>query len=263
MIKIINKICPQILSFFVLPYLLFMATSCTNTKQLIVLNDLPDSPRILLPQLQSPVITVCPDDILEIKISGMNQTTVTDFNSKGGGFGLGAFTSPSYLVDRNGFIEIYKLGKVKAAGLTVDEIKTNLTNQLQSDLKDATVSVRFINFRFSVLGEVKQPGSFTLLNEKVTILEALAYAGDMTQYAKRSRVRVIRDSSGNREIGILNFNQKTLFTSPYYYLRRNDVVLIESDIQTKKSSENLAKASSIVGILTSIITLIFIIVNRN
>jgi len=239
-----------------------LSTSCGNSKRLVVLNDLPDSPRIALPQMASPIVTIQPDDILEIKISGKNAETANDFNFKGGGYAQGQWSNPNYLVDKDGFIEVYKIGKVKIAGLSIDSLKTKLTEVITPHLKDATVVVRFINFRFTILGEVKSQGTFTVLNEKVSILEALGYAGDMTQFAKRSKVRVIRDSSGFREIGVVNFNQKTLFTSPYYYLRRNDVILVESELEMKRANETLAKTSSIIGILSSIVTLAFLLIRQ-
>ncbi len=250
------------LCVFALSYILIMASSCSNPKRLVVLNDLPDSPRIALPQLASPVVSVQPDDILEIKISGKNLETANDFNFKGGGYSLGQWANPNYLVDKDGDIEIYKIGKVKVTGLSIDSLKIKLTNLISPHLKEAVVVIRFINFRFTILGEVKAQGTFTVLNERVSILEALGYAGDMTQYAKRSRVRVIRDSSGFREIGIVNFNQKTLFTSPYYYLRRNDVILVESELEMKRANETLAKTSSIIGILSSIVTLAFLLIRQ-
>lgn len=250
------------LCVFLLPYIVVVATSCGNPKRLVVLNDLPDSPRIALPQLASPVVTIQPDDILEIKISGKNTETASDFNLKGGGYVQGQMINPNYLVDKEGNIEIFKIGKVKVAGLSTDSLKVKLVQLISPHLIDPAVVIRFINFRFTVLGEVKLQGSFTVAHEKVSILEALGYAGDMTQYAKRSKVRVIRDSSGFREIGLVNFNQKTLFTSPYYYLRRNDVVLVESEVELKRSNETLAKTSSIIGILTSVVTLVFLLIRK-
>lgn len=239
-----------------------LLTSCGNPKRLIVLNDIPDSPRIALPQLPSPVVTIQPDDILEIKISGKNIETVNDFNLKGGGYVMGQIANPNYLVDKDGFIEIYKIGKVKAAGCSLDSLKNKLVEQISPYLKDVNVVARYTNFRFTVLGEVKVQGTFNVQNEKVSILEAMGYAGDMTHFAKRSKVRVIRDSSGFREIGLVNFNQKTLFTSPYYYLRRNDVILVESEIEMKRSNDVLTKTGSIIGILTSVVTLVFLLIRK-
>src|SRR5207253_217698 len=119
--------------------------------------------------------------------------------------------------------------KVKAGGLTREQLKNDIQQKASKYLKDALVTVKQTTFKFTVLGEVNAPGTYTVNNEKVTILEALGLARDMTQFARRNNVRVIRDSSGNRQIGQINFNDKTVFTSPYYYLQRNDVVYVEPD----------------------------------
>ena len=118
------------------------------------------------------------------------------------------------------------------------------------------------DFRFSVLGEVRSPGTFNVQNEKITLLEALGYAGDMSQFAIKKNVRIVRDSSGNREVGLINFTEKTLFTSPYYYLRRNDVIVVSADNSTRLVNEKFAKVSTVVGILTSVFTLIYLITSR-
>jgi polysaccharide export outer membrane protein len=143
--------------------------------------------------------------------------------------------------------------------MTRDEFKILLKQAVGKYLKDPIVTVRFTNFRFTVLGEVRSPGSFNVQNEKVSILEALGQAGDMTQFAKRNSVRVIRDSMGKREIGMVNFNQKTVFTSPYYYLKRNDVVYVEPQ-QSKTNYESVSRISSILATALGIVAVIFSLV---
>lgn len=258
------RICIQILYTNTLAWLIIIfAVSCSNTKDLRLINDIPDSSRIQLPKIEVPTSTIQPDDILEIKITGKNEATVLDFNSKGGGYEGSSGKSINYLVDKDGFVEIFKIGKVKAAGFTLGQFKENLVNLLQPELLEANAIVRYVNFRFTVLGEVKLPTTFTVPNEKITILEALGYAGDMTNFAKKSNVRVIRDSAGYREIGLVNFTQKSLFTSPYFYLRRNDVIIVDADIKSKKSTETIAKTSSIIGLVTGLLTIAYLMINRN
>ena len=137
-----------------------------------------------------------PDDQLEIRIAGANETTSALFNNYGNVSGSAGTTIVPHLVDANGEIEFPFIGKIKASGLTRDELKTRIRTDVTKYLKDPIVSVRFVNFRFTVLGEVRTPGNFVFPNEQVSILEALGQAGDMTQYARRNTVRVIRDSSG-------------------------------------------------------------------
>lgn len=243
-------------------FIMLLATSCSNTKDLRLINDLPDSARILLPKIEIPSSVIQPDDIIEIKITGKNEATVNDFNTKGGGYEAVGSKGVAYLVDKEGYVEIFKLGKVKAAGLTINEFTNKLIKLLQPELLEANAVVRYTNFRFTVLGEVKLPSSFTIPNEKITILEALGYAGDMTNYAKKSNVRVIRDSAGYREVGLVNFTQKSLFTSPYFYLKRNDVIIVDADFKSKKSIETIAKTSSIIGLITGLLTIAYLMINR-
>jgi len=218
-----------------------------------------DTLKVELPDLKFPQPVIQPDDILEIRFSGANPQTVTDINSKGNSYGyLSGQGSSNYLVDHDGNIEVYLLGKVKAAGSTKEQLKDKLLADIGRFLKDATVVVRFINFRFTILGEVKGPGTFSIPNEKISILEAIAMTGDLTPTAKRENIRVIRDSSGIREIGTVNFNQKTLFTSPYYYLHRNDIIIVEKS-NRGQSAQMLSTLSSIIGIVASIITLFYLV----
>jgi polysaccharide export outer membrane protein len=101
---------------------------------------------------------------------------------------------------------------------------------------------------------VKTPGSFVVANEKVSILEAMGQAGDMTSYAKRDNVRIIRDSLGKREIGIINFGDKAVFTSPYYYLQRNDIIYVEPE-KYKSSFEDFSRVTSVIATIASLVAI--------
>lgn len=243
---------------------LFISTlvvSCKSAKEIQLLNDLPDSPRVVLPHIEIPDPIIQPDDVLEIKISGAFDQTTKEINSLGGGF-ASTNVSANYLVDRNGIIEIYSVGKVQAGGLTKDSLRNKLIELLNNKLKNLNVFVRFIGFKYTILGEVRAPGTITTLNDKVTILEAIGASGDLTAMAKRNLVKIIRDSSGYREVGIINLNQKSLFTSPYFYLRRNDVIIVEGETKKKKASESLAKVTSYLGIISSVVALLYIIIKK-
>jgi polysaccharide export outer membrane protein len=243
--------------------LAIIATSCATKKQMgYSIAGLSDSLKAQLPDIKVPASVIQPDDILEIKFSAANAATATEFNTKGNSYSAGGSTSgtgsSNYLVDAEGNVEIYLAGKVKVTGYTKEQARTVLLSAVDKWLKEANVTVRFANFRFTLLGEVKAAGSFSIPNEKISILEAVAMGGDLTSNAKRDIVRVIRDSSGIREMGTVNFNQKTLFTSPYYYLHRNDIIIVERDNKAPPT-QLLNTVSSIVGITSSIITLFFII----
>jgi polysaccharide biosynthesis/export protein len=137
-------------------------------------------------------------------------------------------TSPAtFLVNGEGFIDLPTLGRVKAAGLSIKELREDILARVSKELVNPSVNVRLINFKVSILGEVTHPGSIQVESERITILEALAKAGDFTPYSDRHHVMVIREKNGVREIGDLNLKDTKFFTSSYYFLQQNDVIYIE------------------------------------
>jgi polysaccharide export outer membrane protein len=246
-------------SFFFLLFCTSFLFSCTSSKNVTYFNDLSDSLLVKLPGVPSPEAVIMPDDVLAIRFAGASKPTEELFNRYGmasSQAGLGG----EYQVDPSGNINVYQIGDIKAAGYTREQFKKILTDSVSTYLKSPVITIRFLNFRFTVLGEVRTPGSFILPTEKVTILEALGQAGDMTQFARRNSVRVIRDSSGNREIGMIDFNQKTVFTSPYYFLQRGDVVYVEPQ-KSKADYESITRVTSIVATLISILAVTLTILN--
>lgn len=231
-------------------------SSCLPSRNLKYFTNLSDSGVVRLPQMDKPAAIIMPDDMLEIKILGANPGTTDLLNSfsSSSTSATAANANNTYLVDHKGDIEFPIMGKVHAAGISKEEFKDRLKERVAKYLKDPLVAVKFTNFRFSVLGEVKAPGSFLVPHERVTVLEALGLSGDMTTYSRRSNVRVIRDSSGVREIGQLDFTNKDIFTSKYYYLQRNDVVYVEAE-KSKSQFEDFSRVSAIVATLASVIAL--------
>lgn len=134
-----------------------------------------------------------------------------------------------YLVDKEGNINFPVLGKVRLGGMTKDESVNEMTKLIEEYVKDPIVNITFLNFKVTVIGEVARPGTFTLTNDRITLLEALGLAGDMTQYGKRENVLIIRDENGVRKAVRLNLNKKEVLNSPYYTLHQNDVVYVEPD----------------------------------
>ncbi|WP_207493410.1 polysaccharide biosynthesis/export family protein [Aridibaculum aurantiacum] len=224
--------------------------SCTSPRKLKYFTNLSDSALVQLPELKRSEAVIMPDDKLEIRISGANEVTVGIINGFTGTTASAQATS--YLVDADGMVEFPLIGRVKASGLTRDQFRIHLTEKASRYLKDALVTVRFVDFRFTVLGEVAAPGTYTVNHERVTILEGMGMARDMTQFARRNNVRIIRDSSGVRHIGIIDFNDKGVLTSPYYYLQRNDVIYVEPE-KNKGQIEQATRIGSIVATLVSII----------
>lgn len=214
---------------------------------------------------------IMPKDQLTITVSttdpeagvGFNLTVPTPYT-------VGQRTSYSqamlqmYLVDNEGFIEFPKIGAVKVGGLTKAEAEKLIEEKIKpymAEGENPIVTVRMSSYSISVLGEVARPGSFLVSREKITILEALAQAGDMTIYGVRDNVKLIReDANGQKAIHILNLNDANLINSPYYYLQQNDVVIVQPN---KAKSQNSSVGSmttlwfSATSILISLTSLLY------
>lgn len=162
-----------------------------------------------------------------------------------------------YLVDDQGQVTIPLVGKVKLSGLTTFDAADLITKKLDTLLVQPTVNVRILNFKISVLGEVVRPAVYTIPNEKVSVPEAIAMAGDLTIYAKRDNILLIREENGKRTYTRIDINQRDFFNSPYYYLHPNDILYVEPGKGRVTSSDRTIQlAPIIISGLTLIATLL-------
>ena len=182
-------------------------------------------------------IIIQPQDQLSIIVTSRDPKMAVPFNLSVSTFYTGSELSSSggasqritgYIVDNSGDINFPSLGKLHVAGLNRWELQELIRTNLSDSglLKDAVVTVEFLNFKISVLGEVAAPGSYTVTGDKITILQALALARDLTIYGQRENVQVIREQNGRRQIFTLNLTDSGIFSSPAYYLQQNDVVYV-------------------------------------
>jgi polysaccharide export outer membrane protein len=165
-----------------------------------------------------------------------------------------------FLVDVNGNIQYPRLGTIKAEGLTKTQLADNIKQKLEGQLVQPSVVIRFANYRVTILGEVNTPGSFIVPTERITILEALGLAGDITEFGKRETVKVVRETNGKRQIGTVDLTSGNMFASPYYNLQQNDVVVIEATREKSKQREQQTVAQQI-GFLTSGLAAVALILN--
>jgi polysaccharide export outer membrane protein len=209
-----------------------------------------------------------PDDILSITIFTIDPQSTEVINQVGSSQALGASSANAigqqqisgYLVDKNGDVEIAVLGKIKVANLTTYEARDLIRSKVERLYINPTVQVRFANFKITVLGEVSRPAAYTLPNEKVSVLDAIGLAGDLTIYGKRENVLLIREANGKKEFARFNLNSSELFKSPYYYLKQNDVIYIEPN-KAKVATNNSARTQSY-AIVGSIISVLIILITR-
>ena len=226
----------------------FLGTvSCVNTKKAAYFYGIGDT-TISASYSKIPEPVIYRNDILTISVSSPNPEADIIFNApnmlgtQGGGMGgVGAIASQTtgYLVSPEGNIQFPVIGNIKAAGLTKTESKDLITKELvdRKLLIDPVVNIRIINFRITIMGEVRNPTVVSVPSEKISILEALGMAGDLTVFAKRDNILLIREINGEKTVRRLNLNSKSLLESPYYYLKSNDVIYVESNAARLSSGE--------------------------
>lgn len=209
-------------------------------------------------------IKIQTDDVLFIMVRALDQETAEPFNLFGGtamqATNQLANNNPSltgYLVDPNGNIDLPVIGRLNVAGLSIEEAKSLVTEKLKPYLKDPVIIIRFLNFRFTVLGEVGAPRTITVPGERITILEALGQAGDLTPYSNRENIMVIREQNGKRDFGYVNIHSPEVFQSPYFYLQQNDIIYVEPT--TAKTADVRDPISEILPLVSGILSIAAII----
>ena len=239
--------------------------SCADTKKITYFPELGEG---LIPSSAvnlEPVINK--GDILSISVTSPNPEATVMFNAPNMAANqttaAAGNISPSsgYLVNQDGFIEFPALGKIMAAGTTKQKLKDDITQKLLDSklLVDPIVSIRLLNYRVTVLGEVARPTVVTVPNERISILEALGLAGDITIYGKKENVLLIREEKGSKVIKRINLNSSEIFSSPYYYLKSNDVIYVEPN-QAKVASASQGR--QLVPTILAALSLVAIILTR-
>nr|WP_129733991.1 polysaccharide biosynthesis/export family protein [Parabacteroides goldsteinii] len=234
-------------------------TACTSTKKILYLQDVVPLKQQEIEQKYEVIIHS--DDLLAIMVNSRDPELALPFNMPMVTYQLGSNSTGQqrvlgYLVDTNGDIDFPILGKIHVEGLTrmqlTELVKTKL---IEGDLiKDPIVTVQFLNFKVSVMGEVGRPGSFTISGDRITLLEALSMAGDLTIYGRRDRVGVIRENNGKRTILFHDLRSAEIFNSPCYYLQQNDIVYVEPN--KAKSGQSGINQNNTIGVWVSVISLL-------
>ncbi len=247
--------------------IMFLTSSCIKHPQLLNFRNqsefVPLQGHEIANQLRIKIQT---DDVLFIMVRALEQETAEPFNLFGGEamqMNQLAVNNPSltgYLVDPNGNIDLPVLGRLNVANKTIEETKALIGDKLKPYLNDPVIMIRFLNFRFTVLGEVKAPRTINVPGERMTILEALGQAGDLTPYSNREKIMVIREQDGKREFGYINIHSPEVFQSPYFYLQQNDIVYVEPIKEaTALVRDPIYEVLPIISSLLSIVSIVLII----
>ncbi len=236
-------------------------TSCTHYKQLVYLRNInADSTVSFYPKTQ-PAYKIQTRDILYIRIYTFDQEVSNLINQTTGASQQNLFQNESslfvngYTVNDSGFVEIPVLGRIAVTNKTVDEATDAIRERAGQYLKDATVIVKLVSFKFSVLGEVSRPGTYHNYNNQLTVLEAISMAGDITDYGNRHKILVLRPDTKGTKSFRLDLTDKNILTSDGFFLLPNDIVYVEP-IKSKSFKINIPTISLA---LTSISTLILVL----
>ncbi|MBC3758973.1 polysaccharide export protein [Hyunsoonleella sp. SJ7] len=239
---------------------LFVTTSCSSRKKVVYFQNAKDFETVVNTDTFTPRLKV--NDIVTIYVSTFDLEAAKPFNLVKSQT-TSALELVDYIIDIEGNIDYPVLGKVKLLGLTVEEAKELFKKKLEDYLKDPIVNIRILNFRISVLGSVNKPGIYEVSGERITLLEAVALAGDLNIKAKRDNVMVIRDFNGTKTYTRVNLLNKELFNSPVYYLTQNDIVYVEYNRSGSSASVLDGRISVILGVASIIIPSSIILLTRN
>jgi polysaccharide export outer membrane protein len=238
---------------------IILLSACGSLKDVVYLQDVTPLKKQKIGQKYEAVIHQ--DDLLSIFVSCETQELAAPFNMPAISTQIGSETNTShrilgYLVDVEGNIDFPLFGKIPVVGLTRMELINLLKGLLIKDgqIKDPRITIQFLNFKVSVMGEVNRPGSFTITGDRITLLEALSMAGDLTIYGKRDRVAVIREEEGRRVTLFHDLRSADVFESPCYYLQQNDIIYVEPN-NARAGQSNINQNNS-VGVWLSAISLL-------
>lgn len=244
---------------------LLFFSSCANKNKLIYFNSKNSISTADANKNYTPVLKA--DDFIAVNVMGLDEVAVKPFNlpvniynNNMSGYSSGVPSTQGYLIDSEGNIDFPVIGKIKLAGLNRNEATEVLKEKLKQYINNPTVLIRILNFKVTVLGEVKNPGTFNIPNERITLLEAIGIAGDLNITAVRKNVLVIRDVDGKKTEYRVDLTAKDLFASPVYYLNQNDVVYVTPNRAKINSSViNPANAGIIISAVSLVISVIVLI----
>lgn len=243
-------------------FTVFMAVGCASYKDIVYFQDIDN---VVLDPISSKFEAVIKkDDRLTIVVSGPDKTVVAPYNltlsevGPNGGYSANPEqTTLSYLVDVNGNIEFPILGTIHVEGMTRSELVQFLTRKIGEDVQNPIVYVSFRNYKITVLGEVRNPGTFTIESEKINLLQALGKAGDLNLTAERSGILLIREENGKQRHYKIDLRDSHLLDSPYFYLQQNDIIVVPpSPRRVRSATTATALWSTVFSSITTSIAII-------
>ncbi len=246
--------------FFLIIASLFIQ-SCASKKDIIYYQDVNDESHDNINFLANKLQV---NDILFIKVSALIQESADPFNiqvSALGNINVETYRIQGYLVSQKGTIVFPLLGEISVVGKSTDEVQNLIINMLKERgyIKDPTVSVRIINSKVTVLGEVKSPGTYSFDEQNISLNQAIGYAGDLTINGVRKDVLLIREINGVRTYIHLDLTTSKWFEGPYYYVKQNDIIIVNPNGPRVMQSGYLSNIGSVLGVLSFALTIIILL----
>lgn len=244
-------------------FVLFFFTSCVPRKQIVYMSDL-DSQKPIFSTSFEPVLE--PNDLLSIVVASENPELTLQFNLPQ----LQTVSSSSqqtsiknYLIDHLGYIDFPVLGKVQLGGLTKSAANKLLVTKISEYFKNPVVNLNIVNYKVTMLGEVGKSGSIQVSSERITLLEAISQAGDLTLYGKRDNILIIREENGKKSYNRIDITNSDFLKSDFYYLKQNDLVYVEPN-KTKVNGAKIGASTGLyLSVLSIVLTISFFIINKN
>ncbi|MGO3717700.1 MAG: polysaccharide biosynthesis/export family protein [Mesonia hippocampi] len=245
--------------------LALLMASCASKKEVLYFQDIDDTSLIPVKEIyQHPEIQS--NDILKIDITALEQEAVLPFMFNKLNVGnqrstnLQTMNLEGFVVGEDGTINFPELGKLKVVGKTTSELEDFLKEKLSQSIINPTVKVRLLNYKVTVMGEVKSPGTYTIAEESITLPQAIGLAGDMTINGKRKEVLIVRQKDGERQIKRIDFTKSDWMNSEFYFLQPNDMVYVQPNnpkVKTAGFIGSVGNLLSVASILLSAAVIIF------
>ncbi len=236
--------------------------SCATKKQILYFQDAENLNLKEIENTFEPIIE--PNDILYITVSSIDEEVVKPFmrnsaSSIGSSGTGGGVELQGYLVDSKGAIRFPVLGTLEVTGKTRGALEEELKQKLSDYITDVVVDVRIVNFKVTVIGEVKVPGVYRIQDERITLPEAIALAGDFSEDGLRKQVTVIREENGVRKVSRIDYTSSELFTTPYYFLKQNDLVYVEPSLKGVRKSGFIPDVPALLSLVTVILSTVILL----
>ena len=238
--------------------ILFIFYNCSKQKDIVYFQSIKANEQSEIIKFKDAIVQK--NDLLDIQLKALDPNTVALFSaSENRSQGNGVNPLQGFLVAETGEIKVPLIGLIRAEGFSTSSLETKIEEKIKLYVKNPMVTVRVMNFKVTVLGEVNNPGIQTFLEEGISLPQVLAAAGDLTINGKRDNVTLIRTIGDKKERYYIDLTKEDIFNSPYYYMQQNDIIYVEPNYKKVKSAGLITSLTGVIGVITSLIGIVLIL----